>query len=1446
MSVVRRKIADKISLILGLGIFLISFFQAAGQIPSLHRFSVKEGLPQSEVSSLFQDSRGTIWIGTRGGGLVRYDGYGLSTIKNLGNANYQFVNNIVEMPDGRLAIGLTYGGLAYYNNRKFQVCKGNSGVDEWRNLVAIESRVYAIGNSAVSKTSSQGDSMETIFKLPVKNEKVQAVIAIGNRWLLAATDSGLLVMDTKLEARTFFLKIDSDLKNHEVIGINMVDKKKAILLSSTGHMAEIDFESGWGVVGNWEKITSISLGIEEKLKTAWFGVGKNLKWVATTNGKLLQPGGEALDLNLIKDGTIAEISCLLLDKNENLWIGTEGGGIYMKNKSHILNYNNISPLNTNHLKATSRLSDGTLVAGGTKTGLIVLKKSTNGMVHSIKLPGKSIFSILDQPDFLAVGTENSLILLNKKTWVTQKEYFTNSKIVTLNSGPEGCLLVGTYGNGAWYLPTNKPLQRLNKEGQLPLYVYGFEALNENNLLIPSNSGLWALNWPEKSLSIMSTPDSIGNIFFLSTKDKFGTIWFSVPDGLVGYRNNNWYQIRSNEGIGSSLVYTLNADQFGHLWVGTNSGIDRISVNESGNQIGIKNYGPEEGYEGYEANMRAAFLKGNELLIGTIEGLFQIPVGNSELEPVPPKPIITSISIHAKNGYWTDSTWRIQKGWITGPEQGITISGANHGIAFEFKSINPEIVSKLKYSYRLIGSSDDWSTPSKDQKAIFVGLKGSAFSFQARTTYDGKSFSEPVNFSFSIPKVWYQSFLFVAALVVLIVTVLILIFFSILRSIKTETAIQNSTITPERLSQTLLLIAALFHPISYYFSPIAESSHFIVKLIFIINISTVSLLFASTLISSELRKKSFLFLQIVFVLFMFGKASTVYISNLSSYSVVSYLFVGLLAYLVLDKFWKVILFGIFLISFALFCHFDIQYPQYHPVLFTIANLLIFILLMLTLLNRKRHDTRLEFANKVVNTGPVLVLGFKSNFKLVFSSGNIFDLLNYQDFEVKGFNWWSEVVQSKDEIAKMQAKLIEGSNKNFQARLKKKNGSHCIYEFSVRPINQQINVLIGQDVTEAQDLESKFKHLVENAPDCIYQTDFYGTIVYANPQTAFLLGISQEQLIGRQFHEFIREDLRKEVLNFYTHQFRENLSSTYNEYPMVTQRGNVRWLGFQVVMLTRTAEQNIEGYIAIGRDITERLEAEQLIQHQHKNITDSLSYASRIKQALLPDEKALRDSFSEAACINQPKDIIGGDFFWMARSGKKQVFVLGDCTGHGVPGAFMTTIAVGLLRQIIKENFSRNCEDVLTIFNKTLTKLLNSNGDTESTDFVEMAICFIDSETNEMSFISSGIGLHLVKENGEVHSFHNGSRGLNYKIDYKGLSEKINYSERDKFFLFTDGFYDQMGGEKNKRFTRQRMLDLLKDNSKTNLTETVEEIQKQINRWKGDHPQIDDQLLVAFRI
>jgi PAS domain S-box-containing protein len=340
------------------------------------------------------------------------------------------------------------------------------------------------------------------------------------------------------------------------------------------------------------------------------------------------------------------------------------------------------------------------------------------------------------------------------------------------------------------------------------------------------------------------------------------------------------------------------------------------------------------------------------------------------------------------------------------------------------------------------------------------------------------------------------------------------------------------------------------------------------------------------------------------------------------------------------------------------------------------------------------------------------------------------------------------------------------------------------------------------------------------------------------------LNREELIGRYYTEFVEEEYRKTISSFYEKQLFEKIGGTYQEFPVLTRGKQIRWMAFQTSLLYERDGQSVEGLLAIGRDITERIETEQLILIQNKNITDSINYASRIRSALQPEKQLLSELFTQFAILDEPRDIIGGDFFWLSENGPSSIFALGDCTGHGVPGAFMTTISMSILRELVKENEEQNLENLLAGFNRSLNRYLGRNGRDETMDFAELALISFDYENRDLLFISSGIALYRLR-NGELSCFREASRGFGFRFDYAGLSHRIPLEPGDVFYLFTDGMYDQIGGEAGKRLSKTRLLQMIQKSDIINLEKGLNEIKNGVQEWQGKNQQTDDKMLISFR-
>ena len=255
--------------------------------------------------------------------------------------------------------------------------------------------------------------------------------------------------------------------------------------------------------------------------------------------------------------------------------------------------------------------------------------------------------------------------------------------------------------------------------------------------------------------------------------------------------------------------------------------------------------------------------------------------------------------------------------------------------------------------------------------------------------------------------------------------------------------------------------------------------------------------------------------------------------------------------------------------------------------------------------------------------------------------------------------------------------------------------------------------------------------------------------------------------------------------------------------------------------------------------------------NKSITDSINYAQLIQTSLMTKEKPLNDFVKDSFILFKPRDIVSGDFYWYAKVDDKVVIVVSDCTGHGVPGAFLSMLGSELLNQIIIYRKTLEPKKILEQMDDGVAEAL-SQDQTDNTDGMELALCLIDYKTNKLYFSGAHRPLLLVKNN--VMQNIKGSRppiGGHYRKmpSIKGLGYQVEEFDIEKdmsFYIFSDGFEDQYNNENKKKYSSKRLRNLIFENHKKSFEEQKQILDKSFNDWKGYTEQIDDVLVVGVKI
>ena len=255
----------------------------------------------------------------------------------------------------------------------------------------------------------------------------------------------------------------------------------------------------------------------------------------------------------------------------------------------------------------------------------------------------------------------------------------------------------------------------------------------------------------------------------------------------------------------------------------------------------------------------------------------------------------------------------------------------------------------------------------------------------------------------------------------------------------------------------------------------------------------------------------------------------------------------------------------------------------------------------------------------------------------------------------------------------------------------------------------------------------------------------------------------------------------------------------------------------------------------------------IEKSHEKIRDSINYASRIQKALLPEDKMFLENFSSYFILNKPKDIVSGDFYYFKKKEEQVIIAVADCTGHGVPGAFVSMLGISFLNEIINENKISNAAQILEELRiKVKTSLKQIDKNSTNRDGMDISLCVINTETNKLSFSGANNPLYIFRDNNlkDLKATRNPIGFYPKEVEFK--NNEIQLQKQDKIYMFSDGYTDQFGGEETT-FKIKKFRELLKTIHRKSLIEQKTILNETIEKWQGNKfEQTDDILIVGIEI
>jgi len=245
---------------------------------------------------------------------------------------------------------------------------------------------------------------------------------------------------------------------------------------------------------------------------------------------------------------------------------------------------------------------------------------------------------------------------------------------------------------------------------------------------------------------------------------------------------------------------------------------------------------------------------------------------------------------------------------------------------------------------------------------------------------------------------------------------------------------------------------------------------------------------------------------------------------------------------------------------------------------------------------------------------------------------------------------------------------------------------------------------------------------------------------------------------------------------------------------------------------------------------------------------LYYLSLKEARIICAPKHYARHFQSFFILSKPKDIVSGDFYWLGVKDDKVVIAVADCTGHGVPGAFMSLLGVSFLNEIHNKSVTIRANEILNQLRDHVIKSLHQTGkNKEARDGMEIAICVIDKVKSKLQFSGAFRPLYIVRK-GEIIEMNGDNMpiGLYEEEDISFSNKEMQFEKDDLVYFFTDGYIDQMGGESRKTYRSQNFKKLLLNIHNNSLPEQKEILEKNYNDWRGMNDQLDDILIVGIKM
>jgi|GEM_PF-2843546 len=406
------------------------------------------------------------------------------------------------------------------------------------------------------------------------------------------------------------------------------------------------------------------------------------------------------------------------------------------------------------------------------------------------------------------------------------------------------------------------------------------------------------------------------------------------------------------------------------------------------------------------------------------------------------------------------------------------------------------------------------------------------------------------------------------------------------------------------------------------------------------------------------------------------------------------------------------------------------------------------------------------------------------------------------------------------------------------------------------NKELQETNERIVLQKEEIDAQRQHLFEynqelerlsiiarETNNAIRIFDNNGNTTWVNPGYTRLHGFTLEDLQANSSLGIGDIDIKSMIQNW-------NFNNQSIEFESeIKNKWNIKiWIQTTISPVIDEETLNVKSLIAIDTNITSLKLAQQDILSMNKEITDSITYAKRIQEAMMPSFSILQEHYPNSFKLYRPRSIVSGDFYWITEQDGRLIVACADSTGHGVPGAFLSLIGISFLSKIVNE---RRIVQPSVILNRLRTNIIEhlhqNNNDMAAGDGMDMTIISIDKSSNIMEFSGAMNPIYIIRD-GHIIELRPDRMPVGfYDNEYRSFStSRVQIKQNDQIYMFSDGYYDQFGGDNGLKMKTSRFKQILKTCCmKSNDTQTAI-LEKEFDLWRGRYEQVDDIIILGIQI